>query len=48
MLEFDLVDCWRSEHTNDRKYTWLKKDSFKTGEIIFLFDVGSSFFVSRR
>ena len=25
MLEFDLVDCWREEHTDERKYTWLRQ-----------------------
>ena len=24
ILELDLVDCWREEHTDERKYTWLK------------------------
>ena len=25
ILELDLVDCWREEHTDERKYTWLRQ-----------------------
>ena len=35
MLEFDLVDCWREEHTNERKYTWLKKTPLKQARLDF-------------
>ena len=37
MLEFDLVDCWREEHTNERKYTWLKKTPLKQARLDFFF-----------
>jgi len=35
MFEFDLVDCWREEHTNERKYTWLKKTPLKQARLYF-------------
>ena len=24
---FDLVDCWRTQHTDDREYTWRRKNT---------------------
>jgi len=30
VLEYNLIDCWREEHIEERKYTWFQKKSNKT------------------
>ena len=35
MLEFDLVDCWRDEHIEEQKYTWLRKNPLKQARLDF-------------
>ena len=35
MLEFELIDCWREEHIEEIKYTWLKKNPIKQARLDF-------------
>jgi len=35
MLDSDLIDCWRKDHMEDRKYTWLKKNPVKQARLDF-------------
>ena len=37
MLDLDLIDCWREDHMEDRKYTWLKKNLVKQARLDFIF-----------
>ena len=37
MLDLDLIDCWREDHMEDRKYTWLKKNVDKQARLDYLF-----------
>lgn len=35
MIEFDLIDCWREEHIDEKTFTWLKKNPLKQARLDF-------------
>lgn len=43
ILELDLIDCWREDHLEDRKYTWLRKNPIKQASLDF-FLISSSLY----
>lgn len=43
-LECDLFDCWREEHIEELKYTWLRKNPLKQARLDVLLFSGSLFF----
>ena len=35
VLEYNLIDCWREEHIEERKFTWFKKNPIKQARLDF-------------
>ena len=33
--EYNLIDCWREEHIEERKFTWFKKNPIKQARLDF-------------